>query len=135
MIYGGTGLGYVDAMHQSLRPHAGPTVLTHYVSWGTDPSHRRALLADRWPDRAAQVVAALAVAHPDLPDKLRRVDLTRYGHAMSVPVPGVRSSASLQALADTRGRVHFAHSDLSGYSIFEEAYTHGVNAARRVMRI
>lgn len=135
VIYGGSGLGYVDAMHQSLRPHAGPTVLTHYVSWGTDPSHRRTLLADRWPDRAAQVVAALAVAHPDLPDKLRRVDLTRYGHAMSVPVPGVRSSASLQALADTRGRVHFAHSDLSGYSIFEEAYTHGVNAARRVMHI
>ena len=132
VIYGGNGLGYVDAMHQSLRPHAGPTVLTHYVSWGTDRAHRRALLADSWRDRAAQVVASLSVAHPDLPHKLRRIDLARYGHAMSVPVPGVRTSASLRALAATRGRVHFAHSDLSGYSIFEEAFTQGVDAARRV---
>lgn len=132
VIYGGNGLGYVDAMHQSLRPHPGPTVLTHYMSWGTDRAHRSALLADPWHHRAAQVVASLSVAHPDLPRKLRRVDLVRYGHAMSVPVPGVRSSASLQALAAVRGRVHFAHADLSAYSIFEEAYTHGVQAARRV---
>jgi monoamine oxidase len=132
VIYAGAGLGYVDAMHQSLRPHPGPTVLTHYMSWGTDRAHRSALLADAWQARAAQVVASLSVAHPDLPLKLRQVDLARYGHAMSVPVPGVRSSASLQALAAARGRVHFAHADLSGYSIFEEAFTHGVHAAARV---
>lgn len=133
VIYGGNGLGYVDAMHQSLRPHAGPTVLTHYTSWGSDPAHRRALLEDGWPQRAAQVVQALSGVHPDLPAKLRRVDLARYGHAMSVPVPGVRSSAALQALAAQRGRVRFAHADLSGYSIFEEACTHGVRAARDVV--
>jgi hypothetical protein len=27
-------------------------------------------------------------------------------------------------------RVHFAHADLSGYSIFEEAFTHGWRAGR-----
>jgi hypothetical protein len=30
VVYGSRALGYVDAMHQSLRPHAGPTVLTAY---------------------------------------------------------------------------------------------------------
>ena len=30
--YGSAALGYVDAMHQSLRPHAGPTVVvTHHA--------------------------------------------------------------------------------------------------------
>jgi predicted NAD/FAD-binding protein len=133
VIYGGAGLGYVDAMHQSLRPHAGPTVLTHYTSWGGDPAHRRALLADSWQQRAAQVVQSLSAAHPDLPARLRRVDLARYGHAMSVPAPGVRSSAALRALAEARGRVRFAHSDLSGYSIFEEACTQGVRAAQAIL--
>src|SRR5438874_567025 len=68
--------------------------------------------------------------HPDLRDKLRRVDLMRYGHAMSIPVPGVRSSAALRALAAPQGRIAFAHSDLSAYSVFEEAFFHGVSAAR-----
>jgi hypothetical protein len=49
---------------------------------------------------------------------------------MSIPVPGVRRSAALQALAESRGRIAFAHSDLSGYSVFEEALFHGVRAAR-----
>ena len=30
VVYGAAGLGYVDAMHQSLRSTDGPTVLTHY---------------------------------------------------------------------------------------------------------
>ena len=30
----------------------------------------------------------------------------------------------------TGGRLHFAHADLSGYSIFEEAFTHGHRAGR-----
>jgi hypothetical protein len=65
---------------------------------------------------------------------LQRVDLMRYGHAMSVPVPGVRSSAALRALAAPQRRVHFAHADLSGYSVFEEAMYQGARAAAQVMR-
>ena len=54
----------------------------------------------------------------------------RYGHAMSVPLPGVRSSAALRALAAPQRRVQFAHADLSAYSVFEEALCHGVRAGR-----
>ena len=102
VIYGGLGLGYVDAMHQSTRPFAGPTVLTAYCALGGD-SAARARRAARGacsattgaPGRRA-IVADLALAHPDLPAKVTRVDLMRYGHAMSIPVPGVRSSAALR---------------------------------------
>ena len=47
---------------------------------------------------------------------------------MSVPVPGIRASAALQALQGQQTmhpRIKFAHSDLSGYSVFEEAFSHG----------
>jgi hypothetical protein len=77
------------------------------------------------------VLQDLAPAHPDLAAKVKQVDLMRYGHAMSIPLPGVRSSAALRALAEVAGRVHFAHSDLSGYSVFEEAFFHGHSAGRR----
>ena len=67
--------------------------------------------------------------HADLPARLQRVDLMRWGHAMCIPVPGLRGSAALGALRQTQGRLRFAHADLAGYSVFEEAYTLGVQAA------
>jgi len=135
VFYGSTGLGYVDAMHQSTRPFAGPTVLTAYFAYGsadaeTLRSERRRLLAEDWRTCATRVVAELAPAHPDLAAKLQRIDLMRYGHAMSIPAPGVRSSAALAALAAPQRRVHFAHADLSSYSVFEEAFFHGTRAGR-----
>jgi hypothetical protein len=49
---------------------------------------------------------------------------------MSIPMPGVRSSAALAALATRQRRVQFAHADLSSYSVFEEALFHGMRAGR-----
>jgi monoamine oxidase len=129
-------LGYVDAMHQSLRPAPGPTVLTAYWAFGHSDHaalarRRQALLDEPWSAWSRRVVDDLARAHPDLPAKTTRVDLMRYGHAMAIPAPGVRGSAALQALAQPiTPRLHFAHSDLAGYSIFEEAFTLGDAAGR-----
>ena len=139
VFYGSTGLGYVDAMHQSTLPFAGATVLTAYFAFGSADAEalraeRRRLLADDWRTCAARVVAELATAHPDLAAKLRRIDLMRYGHAMSIPAPGVRSSPALAALAAPQRRVHFAHADLSSYSVFEEAFFHGTRAGRAAVR-
>ena len=129
-------LGYVDAMHQSLRPVPGPTVLSAYWALGhhdraTLSRQRQSLLDEPWHVWSQRVVDDLARAHPDLPGKTARVDLMRYGHAMPIPAPGLRSSAALQALAQPlTPRLHFAHSDLAAYSIFEEAFTLGDAAGR-----
>ena len=132
-------LGYVDAMHQSTRSLPGATVLTAYWALGGDTpaqlqTQRARLLNEPWSAWAGAVVADVTRAHPDLPRKLRQIDLMRYGHAMSLPAPGVRSSAALRALAAPQRRVHFAHADLSGYSVFEEAMYQGVRAATHALR-
>ena len=126
-------LGYVDAMHQSTRSIPGPTVLTTYWALGGNTpaqlhQQRTRLLAEPWSAWAKAIVQDLARVHPDLPRKLRQVDLMRYGHAMSIPVPGLRGSAALRVLAAPQRRVHFAHTDLSAYSVFEEAMYQGVRA-------
>jgi len=45
----------------------------------------------------------------------------------------VRAAPALAALRDKQPlawrRLRFAHSDLSSYSVFEEAFTHGMRAA------
>ena len=73
----------------------------------------------------------LAATHPDLPGKVVRIDLTRHGHAMSIPLPGLRGHAALKALRDgNTPRLHWAHADVAGYSVFEEAFTAGDAAGR-----
>ena len=132
------GLGYVDARHQTLDPRPGPTVLTYYQALGDLPNGRRQLLEQPWSHWRDQVLAALSVPHPDLPERATRMDITRYGHAMAVPVPGNLSKIMLQHPVDVRkqlskqefpavhsGRLQFAHADWSGYSVFEEAFTRG----------
>ncbi len=133
VVYGSQALGYVDAMHQQTRPHPGPTVLSAY--WALPRAQRGALLQDDWQGWARRVIAELQTTHPDLGEQLLRVDLARWGHAMSIPLPGVRGDPALAALRKPQtGRLHFAHSDLAGYSVFEEAYTQGVVAAQRLAR-
>lgn len=95
VVYGAPGLGYVDAMHQSLLPVPGATVLTYYralgdASWQgkTGPSAGRQQLQNSpWSAWRDTVVAELSTAHPDLARKTDRIDITRYGHAMAIPTP------------------------------------------------
>lgn len=148
VIYGDTnpgGLGYVDATHQKLDPRPGATVLTYYQALGDVPDARQQLAthsAEHW-GRAA--LSSLAGPHPDLLQRATRVQVTRYGHAMSIPVPGGQqflSQIGLQGSQSKRklllngerqrpiptpatARLAFAHSDWSGYSVFEEAFTRG----------
>ena len=130
--YGAETLGYVDAGHQALRPDRPPLLLTHYQAL---PEKRRAeLLSGDWRAWSGQVLAELGTLHPDLPGKASRVELMRWGHGMSIPTPGLRGSVALATLNERQGRIAFAHSDLAGYSVFEEAYTAGIAAALSVAK-
>ena len=154
VIYGDSnpgGLGYVDASHQKLDPRPGPTVLTYYQALCDVADARQQLAtqaAEHW-GRAA--LAALAGPHPDVVQRATRVQVTRYGHAMSIPGPGIQTFLSQIGLQGTPGkrklllngerqralptpataRLAFAHSDWSGYSVFEEAFTRGHAAGLR----
>jgi predicted NAD/FAD-dependent oxidoreductase len=146
VLHGSAGLGYVDAMHQSTRPAPGPTVLTYYQALGVGLDARRALYEQPWQLWRDAVLNDLRTPHPDLPHKTRHIDIMRYGHAMAVPVPGFihqnsqRPSNNLRAQLSKKERypqrfipqterLSFAHSDWSGYSVFEEAFTRGWHAA------
>ncbi len=132
VVYGSSALGYVDARHQSLNPRPAPTVLTWYRALGAGVDARRDLLARPWDFWRDAVMAELSVPHPDIGDKATRLEVVRYGHAMAVPAPQadpVRAPAVPAA-----GRLFFAHSDWSGYSVFEEAFTRGHLAGEAVAK-
>ena len=137
VLYGSDGLGYVVSTHQEVRVAPSPTtVFTAYRA-----------LADRAPDDARRWMDAASASEVGTlaADEMRRVygwrfapcvdrvDITLRGHAMATPTPGTLANPGLRALRDADGPVLYAHADLSGYSVFEEAAWWGWRAAERIL--
>jgi hypothetical protein len=126
-------LGYVSATHQRGRDR-GPTVWTWYYAFADDDAHavRGKLAGAGYAEWAEVILADLARAHPDVRDWVDTIDVAFWGHGMIRPRVGAAWSAELASRAQPIGRVHFAHTDLSGLALFEEAFDHGLRAAREV---
>ena len=134
VLYDSPSLGYVVATHQSGIDH-GATVLTYYLPLlDADPRvARRGLLALGWEEAVARILADLEPAHPGLTQLVERVDIVKWGHAMPRPRPGFLWSDALRESARPLGCVHFAHTDLSGMGLFEEAQYWGIRAAEAIL--
>jgi monoamine oxidase len=118
-----TSLGYVNATHQHTSLWPAPTVLSHYAAFGIQALSRKALLAAPWAQARDRVLQELSAVHGDIATKTTQVNITRYGHAMAVPVPRNRTRVQ-----PSMPRLAFAHSDWAGYSVFEEAFEQGIRA-------
>jgi hypothetical protein len=129
-------LGYVDATHQSLRSHVDRTVWTFYwaLANGSPSENRQLLLNKDWNYWKEAILQDIERVHSDIRKCVSRVDIMRIGHAMARPRVGAVFSAERRNFVKGRGRVLFANSDLSGFSIFEEAQYRGVTAANQVLK-
>ena len=136
VLYDSPSVGYVVATHQNLRTAPGPSVLTWYLPLAVpNPDAARAwMLEQEWRDWASLILADLVRAHPDIESRVSRIDVMLWGHAMIRPTPGFIWGDARRRAAAPHGAVRFAHSDMSGISVFEEAQYHGVRAAEEVMR-
>jgi phytoene dehydrogenase-like protein len=131
VLYDSNSLGYVVATHQDVHPVPRRTVLTYYQPLDDDdPSiARQKALARSYKEWCELILADLSQAHPDIANHLTNLDVWLWGHAMVRPVPGFIWGASRSQMQQPLHNIVFAHSDLSGIAIFEEAYTRGVRAA------
>jgi hypothetical protein len=135
VLHDSPSLGYVVATHQAGLDF-GPTILTYYypLTGSNANRERRRLLDLGWGEWAEVALADLERPHGDIRKLTERLDVMRWGHAMVRPRPGfVWGGARREAARPYRG-VYFAHSDLSGMALFEEAFYHGVRAAEEVLQ-
>lgn len=137
VLHESRSLGYVVATHQRLRAQEeGPTVLTWYLPLtGPDvKAERTRVLAHGYEDWERLVMADLTPAHPGLAADATRLEVMRWGHAMVRPVPGFIWGEARRRAEESLGEcLHFAHSDLGGLALFEEANAFGVKAAERAL--
>lgn len=136
IVHGSAGLGYVVSTHQDIRVGPPPrTVFTAYHALAEmSPAEARTWMQNASPDALLERASAdLRAAYGwKLGACCERAELTLRAHAMAVPTPGYLANRGLRALRAADGAILFAHSDLSGYSVFEEAAWWGYEAAGRI---
>lgn len=134
VLYESPSLGYVVSTHQRGLDH-GPTVITYYYPLLDDDPRvgRQRLLQAGYEDWADVALTDLERAHPNIRALTARLDIMRWGHAMIQPRPGFVWGPERQRARQPYRNIFFAHSDLSGIALFEEALDHGVRAAEEVL--
>lgn len=133
VLYESPSLGYVTATHQKGIDY-GPTVLTYYYPMCREENGRTKLFNYEWRDLSDVCLTDLARAHPDIYELTDRIDIMRWGHAMISPRPNFMWSGVREKAMQPYRNIHFAHTDLSGIALFEEAFYHGLRSVDEILR-
>jgi hypothetical protein len=134
VIYGSDGLGYIYDQHQNIDQILGEKVITYYRSFSTNDCRkaRKKLYALKEDQLKNLVLDDLKKAHPLIEDFIIEMQFHKIGHAMIAPVPN-QIFGKQEAKQPIDGKIFFAHSDLSGISIFEEAFYQGMRTAQEML--
>ena len=133
VLYESPSLGYVVATHQRGLDR-GPTVLTYYYPLCDEDARlaRTRLLETDWRGWAEIALTDLSRAHPDIRSLVERLDVMRWGHAMIRPRTAFMWGQARREAAKPFRSIHFAHSELSGVALFEEAFDVGLRVAEQI---
>ncbi|MGI8640562.1 MAG: FAD-dependent oxidoreductase [Pyrinomonadaceae bacterium] len=132
VLYESPSLGYVNSTHQKGIDY-GAAVFTYYYPMCAEENGRAKLFAFNWRELADVVLTDLSRAHPDIRELTTRIDIMRWGHAMISPRTNFLWNGAREQAQKPYRNIHFAHSDLSGIALFEEAFFHGVRAASEII--
>jgi protoporphyrinogen oxidase len=136
VIFQSDSLGYVDASHQLLQQKPAAKNFTYYLPLTKDScsKERKAAQLKSHEEWVELVLSDLEKVHPDIREKTEEININLWGHAMIQPLPGIiHGSIRKQLSASIKNRIHFAHTDLSGVSIFEEGFYQGIQAAKKTI--
>lgn len=132
VLYESPSLGYVVSTHQTGIDYGG-SVFTYYYPM-TEKDGRAKLLSLDWKELSDICLTDLSRAHPNIRELTTRIDIMRWGHAMISPRTNFLWSGVREKAREPFRNIHFAHSDLSGIALFEEAFFHGLRAANEIFQ-
>lgn len=135
VLYNSKSLGYVNATHQHVNTHQKKTVITYYYNFSEEEAKKeRQKIFDKdevyWKNF---IVNDLKKAHPTIEEIIESIDLWIWGHGMISPQVGFKNSVARNLLDKGFKNLHFVNSDVSGISIFEEAFHQGIRGAKKVL--
>ncbi|HMS38900.1 MAG TPA: FAD-dependent oxidoreductase [Pyrinomonadaceae bacterium] len=133
VLYESPSLGYVNSTHQKGLDY-GAAVFTYYYPMCHEENARAKLFGLNHQELADIVLTDLSRAHPTIRELTEKIDVMRWGHAMISPRTNFMWNSSRDEAQKPFRNIHFAHSDLSGIALFEEAFYHGIRAANEILK-
>jgi hypothetical protein len=137
VIFKSESLGYAEATHQLLQQYGSRKNLTYYypLTAGSPAEERKKAQQKTAEEWVQLIVDDLQIVHPGIADSVEEINIMLWGHAMAQPVPGfIAGNVRKDMARSIADKIHFAHTDLAGISIFEEAFYQGLGAAKNVLR-
>ena len=136
VIYNGLGLGYIYNQHQHLNQINENKVISYYYSFNDIDTNksREKLYHSTEEELKSIVISDLKKAHHYIEEHILNIEFHKLGHGMICPIPNYIHSENLKTLNQSiDNKIFFAHSDLTGISIFEEAFHQGIKAAKNIL--
>lgn len=137
IIFQGKGLGYVYNQHQNLSQYESPFVITYYraIDGENLKEKRKNLLNFTEENWKKEIMDDLKTAHPEIEQYILSMEIFRRGHGMISPsIDFLFSETKATAGKPIKDKVYFAHTDLSGISLFEEAFYQGTKAVKELLQ-
>ncbi len=137
VAYNTPSVGYVNATHQNVTLNNTEKVLTYYLPLcDFEPTISRLAAYTRTYEQWLDIIMPeLRYIHPEIDQAIKQIDLWVWGHGMIAPTPNLIFGENLKAARKSiDNKIFFAHTDLSGISIFEEAFHQGICAAKEVLK-
>ena len=134
VLYESPSLGYVNSTHQKGLDY-GAAVFTYYYPMCHEENARAKLFALDHKEISDIVLTDLSRAHPNMRDLVEKIDVMRWGHAMISPRTNFLWSGARDEAQRPFRNIYFAHSDLSGIALFEEAFYHGIRVAKEILPV
>lgn len=137
VLHDSPSLGYVEATHELLQQQIAKKNITYYLPLtDSSPSQERKMAQEKtievWME---EIFRDLEKIHPNIREATEEVNVMIWGHAMAQPLPGIIHGDIRKTLsASINNKIHFAHTDLAGISIFEEAFYQGIGAAKKIIQ-
>jgi protoporphyrinogen oxidase len=136
--YDKPSVGYVYSGHQHLNRSEKDKVITFYLPL-CDYEPRVARLAaysrsyEQWLDK---IIPEMEYMHPGIIGFIADIEIWIWGHGMVVPsVTYLWGKDRQKAAQPINNQIFFAHTDLSGISLFEEGFHQGIRAAKEVLEV
>ena len=137
VAYGSPCLGLVYAQHQHMtQVPPFKKVFTYYRPFDSDSAKsERMRLHSMGEEEITKLILEDLKPLIQSPEDIEEIYFRILGHGMISPGLGnLRNDASARIQKAMPRGLHLAHTDLSGYSVFEEGFYHGNAAAKNILQ-
>lgn len=136
--YGTNGLGYIYNQHQEFTQLKNKIVINVYLAFDKegDKLERQKMFSLTEEEMKNLVLEELKGLHPTIEDKIESISFQQWGHGMVTPYPNSLDKHYKFIEKNSKSpSIRLAHTDYSGYSIFEEGFSQGLEAAKFICNL